>query len=334
MADPCITTDRPHTGRKFPMRSSDSTEAPANGHADVFKLLAGAVQEHLSLAVDKDTVEQIVDEKIAEARLPRQIEVKCDGKSAITLKSRAHRQFDDLIDLVNEGHGNLLMVGPAGTGKTTLAKSLAEALGRPFGFLSLSAGVSETHLFGRTLPQKDGTWGYVPSQFITLYETGGVFLLDEMDAADANVMVAINAALANGVCANPNGQIHVRHADTLILGACNTWGRGADQQYVGRNPLDAATLDRFVLATLKVEYDTDLERDIAQSMLPEGEAETLLYFVNSLRESISRNRLRRVASTRLVVNASKAMKSGKTLSQVKDRYFQDWSVDEKAKVSL
>jgi len=65
----------------------------------------------------------------------------------------------------------------------------------------------------------------VPAQrFVQVYENGGVFLLDEIDAADANVMVAINAALANGVLANPNGKVHVRHDKCFILAAANTWG--------------------------------------------------------------------------------------------------------------
>src|SRR5208337_1523898 len=111
-----------------------------------------------------------------------------------------------------------------------------------------TAGVTETHLFGRVLPQADGSWQFCPSRFVEIYEQGGVFLLDEMDAADANVMVAINAALANGVMANPHGKVHVRHPKCIIIAAANTWGRGGDHLYVGRNQLDAATMDRFVLS--------------------------------------------------------------------------------------
>jgi hypothetical protein len=44
---------------------------PTNGHGEVFKLPADAVQEHLHSAVDADTVRQIaretVDERVSQA---------------------------------------------------------------------------------------------------------------------------------------------------------------------------------------------------------------------------------------------------------------------------
>lgn len=322
------------------MRSEETGTAVMEGqadgqYADLFKRLAGALEEHMDVkgTIDEGNVRRIVDAKIAEARLPRPLEVHLDDGRKVTLEGRVHFQFEALMELVEEGHRNILMVGPAGSGKTTLAKNMAEGLGLPFGFISLSAGVTETHLLGRVLPKADGSWGHVPTRFIEVYEGGGVFLLDEVDGADANVMVAINAALANGVLCNPvTGQVHTRHKDCYILAAANTWGRGGDSQYVGRNQLDAATLDRFVLSTVRVTYDRDLERDLARGALSEAQADELLAWVDGLRTRVAEQRLRRIASTRLVVSGVAAMRRGKTLGDVKTRYFQDWSADELAKV--
>ncbi len=305
-------------------------------YQELFRQFAGALQNHLELdgQVDEEKVREIAAQEIANARLPRPIEVTINDGPAVKMEGRVHVQFEQLLTLVAEGHRNMLMVGPAGSGKTTLAKDLSKALDLPFGFISLSAGVTETHLFGRMLPQSDGTWGYVESVFVRIYRDGGVFLLDELDAADANVMVAINAALANGVLCNPvNGEIVHRHQRCYIIAAANTWGRGGDHQYVGRNALDAATLDRFVLSTLHVQYDGELESDLVRATLGASQADELIAWVNGLREKIADNRLRRIASTRLVLNGASAMKAGCTLADVKRRYYLDWSRDELAKVA-
>jgi cobaltochelatase CobS len=148
-------------------------------------------------------------------------------------------------------------------------------------------------------------------------------------------MVSINAALANGCLANPvTGEVIERHPDCYILAAANTFGRGGSTQYVGRNALDAATLDRFVLATLFVTYDTDLENDIAAARLSASQANALLAWVGVVRGRVEHHRLRRVVSTRLVVNAVKALARGRSLADVQRRFFVDWSADEVAKVAV
>ena len=316
------------------MIATDTTMKPEQ-YQDVFRSLAGALQDHLELngQVDEAKVREIAQETVNAARLPRPLAVSINDGPTVHLEGRQHCQFTELLKYVEEGHRNILMVGPAGSGKTTLAKDLAKALDRSFAFISLSAGVTETHLFGRMLPQADGTFAYVESPFVKVYRNGGVYLFDELDAADSNVMVSVNAALANGVLCNPvTGEIIHRHEKCLILAAANTFGRGGDHMYVGRNALDAATLDRFVLCTLNVGYDSELEMDLARSILEQVQADELVAWVNALREKITDNRLRRIASTRLVVNSAAAMKRGATLADVKGRFHQDWSRDELAKV--
>ena len=98
----------------------------------------------------------------------------------------------------------------------------------------------------------------VRTQFREAYENGGVFLLDEVDGCHPAALLALNAALANGYCDFPDGQVK-RHKDCVIIAAANTWGQGATHEYVGRAKLDAASLDRFVM--MAWEYDEDLERE-------------------------------------------------------------------------
>lgn len=312
------------------MSQTDSTTTRTPDQ-QVFRLLADAIQEHLpDDSINEAKVREIVEEEVRAARLPRPIAVSLPDGQTNQLDS-AHVQLEELLSLIGEGHQNVLMVGPAGSGKTTLAKNIAQALGLEFGFISLSQGVTESHLLGRILPQTDGSWNFQPSRFIEIFEQGGVFLLDEIDAADPNLMVSINAALANGMLANPSGKLHKRHPRTIIIAAANTWGRGADAQYVGRNALDASTLDRFVMSTAFVDYDSQLEERIADQLEKEQRCE-LVEWVWRLRDRIKLHRIRRIASTRLVAGGVAAMAAGRTLEEVKARFFKNWTAEEISKV--
>lgn len=324
---------------------SQATTA-VNGDGQVFRILAERIGEFLPM--DADGVRQIVDERLgdvqarveaASGKLMSAIDERIQAatgkryevvtpQGTVTIDG-AHAQFEEVLQLVREGHQNILLVGPAGSGKTTLGKDLAKALSLPFAFISLSAGVTESHLLGRVMPQADGAWKFEPSRFVQTYVNGGVFMLDEIDAADANVMVSINAALANGVLALPNGEIAHRHEQCFIVAAANTYGRGANAMYIGRNALDAATLDRFVLATVQVSYDEEWERRLVAG-IPNGQK--ILDWVNGVRRIIESARLRRVASTRLVVATVKAIAGGAELSEAIVRYTRDWTADELAKL--
>lgn len=308
-----------------------SAQSVSGDCQDLLLRFVGALEDHLKSrsAVSENRVRDIVAQEIEQARIPQPIVIRQPNGRINKIEERVHAQFGELLETVEFGFQNILMVGPAGTGKTTLAHHLSKALGTEFGFLSLSAGITESHLFGRMIPQADGTWQYVPSKFIEIYENGGVFLFDELDSADANVMVSINAALANGSLADPNERMHRRHPNCIIIAAANTYGRGGDHMYVGRNQLDAATLDRFVLATLYVDYDRTLERDLACSTLPASQAEVLLSWMDHVRERIGACKLRRLASTRLLIGATLMMANGKTLEEVKNQFYKGWSAEER-----
>jgi hypothetical protein len=81
-------------------------------------------------------------------------------------------------------------------------------------------------------------------------------MLDEVDAWDNGVLLALNAATSNGLATFPDGVIQ-RHKDCVIIACANTYGLGGTADYVGRSRIDAAFLSRFV--KLAWEYDTALE---------------------------------------------------------------------------
>lgn len=247
-----------------------------------------------------------------------------------------HPALAEVVELVEAGE-NVMLVGPAGTGKTYLAESVAKRLGRRFGSISCSAGMSESHLIGRMLPVgENGRFEYVTTAFLDCYENGGVFLLDEMDSADPNVLLVINSALANGrlsVPARHDKPIATRHADFALIAACNTFGRGADRQYVGRSQLDESTLDRFRIGVVSVDYCEKLERRLFTAIA--GEADDAIEILSALwgyRAGVLNNRLERCVSTRFVISAAKAYCRGRDLDYIESKLFSGWRDDEVRKV--
>jgi hypothetical protein len=130
------------------------------------------------------------------------------------------------------------------------------------------------------------------TDFLKTYQRGGLFLLDELDAADANVLLAINTALANGYIEVPKGRIEV-HSDFVLVATANTFGTGNSRTFAGRNQLDAATLDRFHIGTVECDYDQNVER----ALCPNSEALVVFWEV---RKAIGKLGVRKVISTRFI----------------------------------
>src|SRR4029077_8167146 len=96
----------------------------------------------------------------------------------------------------------------------------------------------------QVLGYMDAHGKYQGTMFRQAWEHGGVMMLDEIDGFQPGAALALNGALANGVCSFPDGMI-ARHKDCCIIAGANTTGLGGGTEYVGRNRLDVATLDRF-----------------------------------------------------------------------------------------
>jgi cobaltochelatase CobS len=262
--------------------------------------------------------------------VPVQIEVKIGDKPKVKLTGHQYPAFNDVLTLA-ANRKNTLMIGPAGCGKSHLAHQLSDALKLRFGFVPCTAGMSEGQLTGRLLPTgKSGTFEYQTTDFVECYEKGGVFLLDEVDAADPNVLLVINAALANGYLAlphRPGKPVAKRHPDFICIAAANTFGTGANRMYVGRNQLDESTLDRFRIGQLLMDYDRDLERTLMKD-------EALLNRLWAIRDLAARAQLRRVVSTRFIEDAAQLQSAGWSNEKIIGQLVSGWTTDEKSRVGV
>jgi hypothetical protein len=108
------------------------------------------------------------------------------------------------------------------------------------------------------------------------------------------------------------------------MATANTYGTGAGAMYVGRNQLDAATLDRWYIVNM--DYDKAFEERIAPSQVT--------HFVWRLRELIQQNKWRRVASTRMIQKASAALGAGLKWQEVKADLLSGYTADELSKINF
>jgi MoxR-like ATPase len=288
---------------------------------------ARVTQEALSVTLRNEFADAIAV-AMRDLKLPERIIVVTPQGERKKIEGHTHAVFERVLAHASI-RDNILLVGPAGCGKTQLAHQVADALSLPFSFIACTSGMSETQLTGWLLPiGESGRFAYVPSSFVAAYENGGLFLLDEIDAADENVLLVINSALANGHMAIPqrhDNPIAKRHDDFVLIAAANTFGHGADRMYAGRNQLDGATLDRFRTAIVEMGYDGALEEALID--------EPVLQWGRSIRDAIGQHKLRRVMSTRVLIGFTRqrrALKWGRKEFELS--YFADWTKDELTKV--
>jgi MoxR-like ATPase len=228
-----------------------------------------------------------------EQHRPVRIEIKQGAEIRTLPDAHRHAVFADVLAALSVRE-NVYLVGPAGSGKTTIAAQAADALGLPF----YSTGAVGMAYQLQGFINAEGK--YMETDLYRAYVGGGVFLFDEIDASSAQALLAFNAIAANDLAAFPCGTVK-RHPDFVIIAAANTFGAGADAQYVGRSQLDAATLDRF--SFVPMDYDERLELAIAPN-------DEWTRHVQAVRKAVRDLKLRHVVSPRASIKGGKLLSAG------------------------
>lgn len=272
---------------------------------------AGSIEEQILAVVDEHLVSDDARKQMAENvekllnkwgidKNVRQLEVKINEKEFVKV-GKVHYKYDLVLKCMM-ARTNVALVGAAGSGKTTTVAKAAEALELKFYSKSVSAQTGAHEFFG----YQDANGNYVRTLFRDAYENGGVFLLDEFDAGNPNVLAALNQATANEHCAFADGMIP-KHKDFICVMAGNTFGHGANSEYVGRNKIDAATLDRF--AFIEFPYDEDLEHALAGN-------KAWCKKVQAFRKKVEQKKIRTIISPRATLIGSQLLENGVSESDV------------------
>jgi hypothetical protein len=262
-------------------------DVSAQARQDAFNRLAAKSIAEQVLAAALDALEK---------RKPREVNISVvQGDAIRTVEGLKHKRLADAMSVVAAGIP-LLLVGPAGSGKSTAGEQIAQAFGTSF---YLQGAASGTHEY---LGYKDGSGTYHSTPFRQAFEHGGLFMAEELDSGSADVPLILNAGLANGHMAFPDSVNPVpKHKEFRIIANANTYGNGADRIYVGRTQLDGATIDRF--AFLDWNYDEDLERACSTN------ADWTTY-VQRVRAAVQAEKARIIVSPRASINGGKLLAQG------------------------
>lgn len=243
----------PETIQESKMTNGDKPKSLESTLQDmVFSHLAKISEDEIFKVVYPDVLKRIVDTC---GPIPEVHVIQTPSGEERKLVGTTHEKFNQVLDLVLNDIP-VYLAGPAGTGKNVICKQVAEALGLNFYFSN--AVTQEYKLTGFV----DANGNYQDTQFFHAFTEGGLFFLDEMDASIPEVLVILNAAIANRYFDFPkHGRIEA-NKDFRVIAAGNTIGTGANADYTGRYCLDRASLDRFAL--INVDYSPKIEMAIVQ----------------------------------------------------------------------
>ena len=143
---------------------------------------------------------------------------------------------------------------------------------------------------------------------------------------------------ANEEFGTPDGKMRKKHKDFCLIAGMNTYGMGANRVYVGRNQLDGATLDRFVV--IDWDYDEGFEASIVgvthkSPVLNLGaggimQPDEWFNYVVSVRKACEKLAIRHVVSPRATIYGTKLFAAGVGRDHVEGMVL--WKGIEKATV--
>lgn len=245
----------------------------------------------VSDAIKEEAQAQGIEEPVK----PTQTEEVKDGGEVKHEKS-------DMIEMCLKANIPVYLAGPAGVGKNYTVEQIAKNNGWDFYF---SNSVQQEYKLTGFI---DAGGKYHETEFYKACTCGKecVFFLDEMDASIPEVLVLLNAAIANGYFEFPCGRVDFDKVHFVAAG--NTVGSGSDDMYTGRMVLDSATLDRFAIVDFY--YDKRIEM-----MLSNNNSE-LVDFIHDMRKQATEKGIRATFSYRCITMVTKLEKMGMALSDI------------------
>lgn len=186
-----------------------------------------------------------------------------------------------------------LLVGPTGSGKSSLVEQTAARLNWPCLTVSAHSRMEMPELTGFNMPVTDPVSGDLNTKFVDgpltkAMRYGFLFVLDEYDTLDPAVSVGLHAVLEGRplVIAENGGEVIRPHPNFRFVACGNTAGQGDESAlYAQTMQQNLATMDRFRVFTVGY-LDAAAELPLLTAIsndIPHGLAEKMVGIANSIR---------------------------------------------------
>ena len=297
-------------------------KAEANGQALAFDEETGRARRIETSEVEIDPVADVPKQEVNVEADPVLALIKNSADLRPETLEMTDLKWKYLVRSALRGK-NIMMVGPAGCGKTEAAKALPAATDRPFFYFNLGATQDpRATLIGNT-HFKDGETAFDQSAFVKAIQTeNAVILLDELSRAHPEAWNILMTVLDEGqrylrLDEDINAPtIHVASGVSFIATA------NIGTEYTSTRVLDRALMDRFEIIEVDI-LSKERESSLLAKRFPKLEAgliEAVADIADLTRKGwrSEEGKLNTMVSTRMTVRVCDLLADGFTLAEAAD----------------
>ena len=224
------------------------------------------------------------------------------------------------LDKAYEAGLFVLVIGPKGTGKTTLVREFAQRKSVKLESINFSLRTRESHLVG-TKTLENGTVGFDEGILIKSMKEGTLLYLDEINSAEADVLLRLDEAL------DDRRQIVLKESTGETIKAKEGWFVVATINpltHVGTKELPPQILSRFPVR-IKLDYPPeDVELEIVKKYIASSHDEEIkqgIKLANTLRQAAAVEELYYSPSLRETISYAKLLDSGVAVKEAANVVF-------------
>jgi nitric oxide reductase NorQ protein len=231
--------------------------------------------------------------------------------------------WSNAIEILEKAHEQgifVLVIGPKGTGKTTLVREFAKKQSVKLDSINFSLRTRESHLVG-SKSLSEGNIQFDEGVLVKSMKEGNMLYLDEINAAEADVLLRLDEALDDRrqiVLKESGGEVIMANKSWFVIATINPLN------HVGTKELPPQLLSRFPIR-LRIDYPPEeKEFEIVKKHVPHVDDKSLekgIRLANTLRQAALVEELYYSPSLRETIAYAKLIEGGMSSKKAAEIVF-------------